>query len=100
MYLRFSPLGEMRTTPVHAPCFLSNPSKNIFQEFERSGGQGVCISIHSTRKSGRTWALIDVGCLNCGSRGLRSMFHSATRPVAPGLLRMSESGALLTIVIV
>src|SRR3954466_7248708 len=63
-YFSFSPLGEISTTPPPAPCFLFDPSKNIFQEFERSGGPGVCTSIHSTKKSGRTWALIVVGCGN------------------------------------
>src|SRR4051812_14475769 len=95
MYLRFSPLGEISTTPANAPCFLFDPSMNIFQEFERLGGPGVCTSIHLTRKSGRTWALIDVGCLNCRSRGLSFIFHCATRPIVSGLLRMPESGVLL-----
>ena len=63
-YFSFSPLGEIRTTQAPAPCFLFYLSKNIFQEFERSGRPGVCTSIHSTRKSGRTWALIAVGCRN------------------------------------
>src|SRR4051812_38098988 len=98
MYLNFSPLGVMRTTPAPAPYFLFDPSKNIFQEFERSGGSDVCTSIHSTRKYGRTCALIVVGCLNFRSRGLSSIFHHATLPVAPGLLRMFESVALLTTV--
>src|SRR4051812_37679830 len=64
MYFSFSPLGEISSTPAPAPCFLFDPSKNIFQEFERSGGLGVCASIHSTRKSRRIWALIAVGCQN------------------------------------
>src|ERR1044071_8254885 len=98
-YLSFVPLGETRTTPAPAPCYLLDPSKNIVHEFDRSGGPGVWTSVHSTRKSGRTWSLIAVGCLNCRSRGLSSMFHPVTRPVAPGLLRMFVSGALLTIVI-
>src|SRR3954465_9563882 len=63
-YFSFSPLGEISTIPAPAPCFLFDPSKNIFQEFERLGGPGVCTSIHSTRKSRRTWALIVVGCRN------------------------------------
>src|SRR3954463_3124820 len=98
-YLSFVPLGETRTTPALAPCCLLDPSKHIVHEFDRSGGAGVWTSVHSTRKSGSTWVLIVVGCLNYKSRGLSTMFHSATRPVAPGLLRMSASGALLTIVI-
>src|SRR4051812_35973360 len=98
MYFSFVPLGEIRR-PTPAPCYLFDPSKNIDHEFDRSGGPGVWTSAHSTRKSGSTWALIAVGCLNCRSRGLSSMFHSATHPVAPGLLRMSASGALLTMVI-
>src|ERR1041384_7568551 len=61
--------GSQHTTPALAPCFLFDPLKNIFQEFERSGGPGVCTSIHSTRKSGRTWSVIVVGCLTCKSRG-------------------------------
>src|SRR3954468_924696 len=97
-YLSFVPLGETSTTPAPSPCYLLDPSKNIFHEFNRFGGAGVWTSVHSTRKSGSTWALIVVGCLNYRSRELSSMFHSATRPVAPGLLRMSASGALLTIV--
>src|ERR1044072_8727788 len=92
-YLSFVPLGETITTPALAPCCLLDPSKNIVHEFDRSGGAGVWTFVHSTRKSGSTWALIAVGCLKCRSRGLSSMFHSATRPVAPGLLRMSASGA-------
>src|SRR4051812_23989727 len=95
-YLNFVPLGETMTTPAPAPCCLLDPSKNIVHELDRSGGPGVWTSVHSTRKSGSTWALIVVGCLNCRSRGLSSMFHSATRPVDPGLLRMFASGALLT----
>src|SRR4051812_7185045 len=98
MYLSFVPLGEARTTPAPAPCFLLDPSKYIVHELDRSGGPGVWTSAHSTRKSGSTWDLIAVGCLNCRSRRLSSMFHSATRPVSPGLLRMSASGVLLTIV--
>src|SRR3954466_9128922 len=98
-YLSFVPLGETKTTPAPAPCCLLDPSKNIVHELDISGGPGVWISVHSTRKSGSTWALIVVGCLNCRSRGLSSMFHSATRPVAPGLLGISASGVLLTIVI-
>src|ERR1041385_8324677 len=98
-YLSLALLGEISTTPVPAPCCLFDPSKNIVHELDRSGGAGVCTSVHSTRKSGSTWDLIAVGCLNCRSHGMSSMFHSATRPVAPGLLRMSASGALLTIVI-
>src|SRR3954471_20152674 len=100
-YLSFVPLGEASTTPAPAPCCLLDPSKNIVHELDRSGGggAGVWTYVHSTRKSGSTWALIAVGCLNYRSRGLSSMFHSATRPVAPGLLSMSASGALLTIVI-
>src|ERR1043165_5693381 len=97
-YLSFVPLGETSTTPAPAPCCLLDPSENIVHDFDRSGGPGVWTSVHSTKKSGSTWALIAVGCLNCRSRGLSSMFHSATRPVAPGLLRLSASGALLTIV--
>src|SRR3954469_3741875 len=98
-YLSFVPLGETSTTPAPAPCCLFDPSKNIVHELDKSGGgAGVCTSVHSTRKSGSSWDLIVVGCLNCRSRGLSSMFHSATRPVAPGLLRMSASGVLLTIV--
>src|SRR3954470_24200590 len=88
-YPSFVPLGETSTTPALAPCCLLDPSKNIVHELDRSGGAGVCTSVHSTRNSGSTWALIVVGCLNCRSRGLSSMFHSATRPAAPGLLRMS-----------
>src|SRR4051812_40904562 len=98
MYLSFVPLGETSTTPAPAPCCLLDPPKYIVHELDRSGGPGVWTSAHSTKKSGSTWALIDVGCLNCRSRGLSSMFHSATRSVASGLLRMSASGALLTIV--
>src|SRR3954463_9731009 len=98
-YLSFVPLGLTSTTPAPAPCCLLDPSKNIVHELHRSGGPGVWTSVHLTRKSGSTWALIAVGCLNCRSRGLSSMFHSATHAVAPGLLRMSASGALLTIVI-
>src|ERR1041385_1053067 len=98
MYFSFIPLGETRTTPALSPCCLLDPSKYIVHELDRSRGPGVWTSAHSTRKSGSTWALIVVGCLNCRSRGLSSMFHLATRPVAPGLLRMSASGALLTIV--
>src|SRR3954471_16011483 len=93
-YRSFVPLGETSMTPAPAPCFLLDPSKNIVHELDRSGGPGVWTFVHSTRKSGSTWALIAVGCLNCMSRGLSSMFHSATCPVAPGLLRMSASGAL------
>src|SRR3954464_11372179 len=85
-YPSFVPLGETSTTPAPAPCCLLDLSKNIVHEFYRSGGAGVLTSVHSTRKSGSTWALIVVGCLNCRSHGLSSMFHSATRPVAPGLL--------------
>src|ERR1043165_7048234 len=99
MYFSFVPLGEIRTTPAPAPCCLFDRSKNIDHEFDRSGGPGVWPFAHSTRKSGRSWALIAVGCLNCRSRGLSSMFHSATCPVVSGLLRISASGALLTIVI-
>src|SRR3954470_15490558 len=99
MYLSLDPLGEISTMPSPAHCCLLDPSKNIVHELDRSGGLGVWTSSHSTRKSGSTWALIVVGCLNCRSRGLSSMFHSATRLVAPGLLSMSASGALLTIVI-
>src|SRR3954463_7695342 len=98
-YLSLVPLGEISTTPALAPCYLLDPSKNIVHELDRSGGTGVWTSVHSTKKSGSTCALIVVGCLNCKSRGLSSMFLSATRPVAPGLLRMSASGAQLTIVI-
>src|SRR3954468_18834553 len=98
-YFSFVPLGDTRTTPAPSPCCLLDPSKNIVHEFDRSGGAGVWTSVHSTRKSRSTWALIVVGCLNCMCHGLSSMFHSATRPVAPRLLRMSASGALLTIVI-
>src|SRR4051812_12292031 len=98
MYLSFVPLGQTRTTPAPDPCCLLDPSKYIVHELDRSWGPGVWTSAHSTRKSGSTLALIVVGCLNCRSRGLSSMFHSTTRPVAPGLLRMSASGALLTIV--
>src|ERR1041384_7016401 len=98
MYLSLAPLGEISTTPAPAPCCLFDPSKNIVHELDRSGRPGVCTSVHPTRKSGSTCALIVVGCLNCRSRGLSSMFHSATQPVAPGLLRMSANAALLTIV--
>src|SRR3954471_9508053 len=98
-YFSFVPLGDTSTTPAPAPYFLFDPSKNIVHEFDRSGGPGVWTSVHTTRNSGSTCALIAVGCLNCRSRGLSSMFHSATRPVAPGLLSMSASGALLTVVI-
>src|SRR3954469_11956515 len=80
-YLSLAPLGEISTTPAPAPCCLFDPSKNIVHELDRSGGAGVCTSVHSTRKSGSTWALIVVGWLNCRSRGLSSIFHSATRPV-------------------
>src|ERR1041384_6144130 len=97
-YLSFVPLGEISTTPAPAPCCLLDPSKNIVHELDKSGGPGVWTSVHSTRKSGSTWALIAVGCLNYRSHGLSSMFHSTTWPVAPGLLSMSASGALLTIV--
>src|SRR4051812_36112418 len=96
-YLSLAPLGEISTTPALAPCCLFDPSKNIVHDLDRSGGPGVCTSAHSTRKYGSTWALSAVGCLNCRSRGLRSIFHSATQLVAQGLLRMSASGALLTI---
>src|ERR1043165_7028507 len=95
-YLSFVRLGETNTTPSPAPCCLLDPSKNIVHDLDRSGGPGVWTSVHSTRKSGSTWALIAVGCLNCRSRRLSSMFHSATHPVAPGLLRILASGALLT----
>src|SRR3954463_8375903 len=97
-YLSLVPLGEINTTPAPAPCCLLDPSNNVVHELDRSRGPSVWTSVHSTRKSGSTWALIAVGCLNCRSHGLSSMFHSATRPVAPGLLRMSASGAVLTIV--
>src|SRR3954463_4263066 len=86
-YLSFVPLGETKTTPALAPCCLLDPSKNIVHEFDRSGGPGVWTSFHSTRKSCSTWDLIAVGFLNCRSRGMSSMFHSATRPFAPVLLR-------------
>src|ERR1041385_5866013 len=86
MYLSFVPLGETRTMLASAPCCLLDPSKYIVHELDRSGGAGVWTSAHSTRKYGSTWALIAVGCLNCRSRELSSMFHSATRPIAPGLL--------------
>src|SRR4051812_4990228 len=76
-YLSFVPLGETSTTPALAPCCLLEPSKNIFHELGRSGGAGVWTSVHSTRKPGSPWDLIDVGCLNCRYRGLSSMFHSA-----------------------
>src|ERR1041385_4869757 len=97
MYFSFVPLGETRMTPALAPCCLLDPSKYIVHELDRSGGPRVWTSAHSTRKSGSTWALIVVGCLNCRSRGLSSMFHSASRSVALGLLRLSASGALLTL---
>src|ERR1041385_6325027 len=69
-YLSFVPLGETSTTPALAPCCLLDPSKNIVHELDRSGGPGVWTSVHSTRKSGSTCALIVVGCLNCRSRGM------------------------------
>src|SRR3954468_5022200 len=97
-YLSFVPLGETSTSHAPAPCCLLDLSKNIVHEVDRSRGPSVWTSVYSTRKSGSTWALIVVGCLNCRSHGLSSMFHSATRPVAPGLLSMSVSGALLTMV--
>src|SRR3954469_23113765 len=97
--LSFVPLGETSTTPAPAPCCLLDPSKNIVHELDRSGGPSVWTSVHSTRRSRSTCALIVVGCLNCRSHGLSSMFHSTTRSVAPGLLRMSASGVLLMIVI-
>src|SRR3954468_9185142 len=78
-YLSFVPLGETSTTPAPDPCYLLDPSKNIIHELDRSGGAGVWTSVHSTRKSGSTWAFIVVGCFNCRSRGVSSMFHSATR---------------------
>src|SRR3954471_10115865 len=80
-YFSFVPLGDTRTTPAPAPCCLLDPSKNIFHEFDRSGDPGVWTYVHSTRKSGSTWALIAVGCLNCRSREPSSIFHLATRPV-------------------
>src|SRR3954465_11117126 len=95
-YLSLVPLGEISTTAAPAPCCLFDPSKNIVHELDKSGGAGVWTSVHSTRKSRSTWALIVVGCLNYRSRGLSSTFHSATRPVAPELLRISASVALLT----
>src|SRR4051794_34008661 len=36
-YLSFVPLGETSTTPAPAPCCLLDPSKNIVNEFDRSG---------------------------------------------------------------
>src|SRR3954464_12705366 len=38
-YLSFVPLGEMRTTPAPAPWCLLDPSKNIVQELDMSGGR-------------------------------------------------------------
>src|SRR3954464_8178026 len=78
-YLSLAPLGEINTMPAPAPCCLLDPSKNIVHELDKFGGPGVWTSVHSTRKSGSTWALIAVGFLNCRSRGLSSMFHSATQ---------------------
>src|ERR1041384_1814349 len=54
-YLSLAPLGEISTTPAPAPCCLFDPSKNIVHELDRSGGPGVCTSVHSTRKSESTW---------------------------------------------
>src|SRR3954471_18627657 len=53
-YLSLYPLDEISKTPAPAPWYLLDPSNNILHELERSGGQGVCTSIHSTRKSGST----------------------------------------------
>src|SRR3954464_3834820 len=77
-YLSFVPLGDTSTTPALAPCCLLDPSQNIVAEVDKYRGSCVWTSVHSTRKSGTTCALIVVGCLNCRSRGLSSMFHSAT----------------------
>src|SRR4051812_11129209 len=62
-YMSFVPLGETSTTPVPAPSCLLEPSKNIVHELDMSRGAGAWTSIHSTRKSGSTWALIAVGVL-------------------------------------
>src|ERR1043165_2149570 len=58
-YLSFVPLGETSTTPATAPCCLLDPSKNIVQEFERSGG-GWCLELHPLDH--KIWGYLGLDC--------------------------------------
>ena len=86
-------------TPASAPSYFLDPSKYIVQAFDWSRTDGRCASIHYVVKSGRTCALIALGCAYFRSHGPNSLNHLVTRPVASGLVSMSEIADELTTVI-
>ena len=60
MYLMHTPRGEMKTSPMPVPFFISEPSKYIVQySWSRTVG-GIWTSVHSVMKSTITWDLMVV----------------------------------------
>jgi hypothetical protein len=91
-YRILSPCGDTRTTPAPAPKTCLEPSTYIVHEFDRSGSSGICASVHSAMKSGRTCDLIADYRWYVISHGPRVIPQSETRPIASGLLSMLETG--------
>ena len=60
MYLMRTLRGEMKTSPVPAPFFISDPLKYIVQYSWSMTIGGIWILVHSAMKSDRTWDLMVV----------------------------------------
>jgi hypothetical protein len=72
----------MKSKPAPAPVFISDPSKYMVQSSGCIGAVGNWVSIHSARKSAKTWDFMAFRGANESVSPMSSTAHFAILPEA------------------
>jgi ABC-type taurine transport system substrate-binding protein len=82
----------MKSRPVPAPVFISDPSKNMVQSSSWIGAAGSWVSTHSATKSAKTWDLMAFRGANEIVSPMISTAHFAILPEASRHWMISPRG--------
>jgi hypothetical protein len=82
----------MKSKPAPAPVFISDPSKYMVQSSGWIGAVGNWVSVHSARKSAKTWDFMAFRGANESVSPMSSTAHFAILPEASRLWMISPWG--------
>ena len=88
----------MKSKPAPAPVFISDPSKYMVQSSGCIGAVGNWVSVHSARKSAKTWDFMAFRGANESVSPMSSTAHFAILPEASQDWMISPRGKDDTIV--